>query len=54
MRTLAPACAGEAAERVGGIYQMFGINRAYRIGDWKLVRNRLALLRIRHPDELQL
>jgi len=35
--SMAPAFAGKKAERDGGIYQMFGVNRAYRLGDWKLV-----------------
>lgn len=35
--SMAPAFAGKQAERDGGIYQMFGLNRAYRLGDWKLV-----------------
>jgi len=35
--SMTPAFAGKKAERDGGIYQMFGVNRAYRLGDWKIV-----------------
>ena len=34
---MAPAFKGKTAVRDGGIYQMFGVNRAYRLGDWKIV-----------------
>lgn len=40
--SMAPAFAGKMAEREGGIYQMFGHNRAYRLGDWKLVSKGLS------------
>jgi len=35
--SMAPAFKGKTAVRDGGIYQMFGQNRAYRLGDWKIV-----------------
>ena len=35
--SMAPAFKGKTAVRDGGIYQMFGQNRAYRLGDWKVV-----------------
>ncbi len=35
--SMAPAFKGKTAVRDGGIYQMFGVNRAYRLGDWKIV-----------------
>jgi arylsulfatase len=35
--SMAPAFAGKYAERKSGIYQMFGVNRAYRFGEWKIV-----------------
>ena len=40
--SMAPAFAGKLAERENGIYQMFGINRAYRLGDWKIVSKGLS------------
>jgi len=35
--SMAPAFKGKTAVRDGGIYHMFGQNRAYRLGDWKIV-----------------
>lgn len=35
--SMLPALKGKTAGRDGGIYQMFGVNRAYRLGDWKIV-----------------
>jgi arylsulfatase len=35
--SMIPAFKGKTATRNGGIYQMFGQNRAYRLGDWKIV-----------------
>ena len=40
--SMSPAFAGKKAQRDGGIYQMFGVNRAYRLDDWKLVSKGLS------------
>ena len=33
----ASVCRKVCPERKSGIYQMFGVNRAYRFGEWKIV-----------------
>jgi arylsulfatase len=49
--SMTPAFRGKKAVRKDGIYQMFGNNRAYRLGDWKVVSQGLSSWELYHMSK---